>query len=255
MNKRIFVQKKPAYDRESQNLKNLLNRDFKLAIKNLKTYVIYDLYNITKDLYEKAKERVFSEVMIDQVFEDIDLNGKTYIAYETLPAQYDQRSDSAMQALKLIDDKADVLVRAGKLVVIDGEVSDGKLGEIKKYLINPIESSEKDLSKMDFSIDSQMKPLRDLTGFRDYGKNELEGLIKDLSLAFDLEDLEFIQDHYKKEGRDPSETEIYVLDVFWSDHCRHTTFETSLDEVKINSKLFQDEMQAAFDYYLSLIHI
>lgn len=252
MNKRIFVQKKPAYDRESENLKNLLNRDFKLAIKNLKTYVIYDLYNITEDLYEKAKERVFSEVMIDQVFEDIDLNGKTYIAYETLPAQYDQRSDSAMQALKLIDDKADVLVRAGKLVVIDGKVSEEKLGEIKKYLINPIESSEKDLSKMDFSIDSQMKPLRDLTGFRDYGKNELEGLIKDLSLALDLEDLEFIQDHYKKEGRDPSETEIYVLDVFWSDHCRHTTFETSLDEVKINSKLFQDEMQAAFDYYLSL---
>ena len=119
MNKRIFVQKKPAYDRESENLKNLLNRDFKLAIKNLKTYVIYDLYNITEDLYEKAKERVFSEVMIDQVFENIDLEGKTYIAYETLPAQYDQRSDSAMQALKLIDDKADVLVRAGKLVVID----------------------------------------------------------------------------------------------------------------------------------------
>ncbi|WP_296129509.1 phosphoribosylformylglycinamidine synthase [uncultured Anaerococcus sp.] len=252
LNKRIFVQKKPAYDRESENLKNLLNRDFKLAIKNLKTYVIYDLYNITEDLYEKAKERVFSEVMIDQVFENIDLNGKTYIAYETLPAQYDQRSDSAMQALKLIDDKADVLVRAGKLVVIDGEVSDEKLGQIKKYLINPIESSEKDLAKMDFKIDSQMKPLRDLTGFRDYGKNELEGLIKDLSLALDLEDLEFIQSHYKKEGRDPSETEIYVLDVFWSDHCRHTTFETSLDEVKINSKLFQDEMQAAFDYYLSL---
>ena len=252
LNKRIFVQKRPAYDRESENLKNLFNRDFDLDLKDLKTYVIYDLYNISEDLYQKAKERVFSEIMTDQAFEDLDLSGKTYIAYETLPAQYDQRSDSAMQALKLIDDKADVLVRAGKLVVLDGDVSEEKLKEIKKYLINPIESSEKDLGKMDFAIDSQMKPLKDLRGFRNYGKEELEKLIKDLSLALDLEDLEFIQDHYKKEERDPSETEIYVLDVFWSDHCRHTTFETSLDEVKISSKLFQKEMQDAFDYYLKL---
>lgn len=181
LNKRIFVQKRPAYDRESENLKNLFNRDFDLDLKDLKTYVIYDLYNISDDLYKKSKTRVFSEIMTDQVFEELDLSGRTYIAYETLPAQYDQRSDSAMQALKLIDDKADVLVRAGKLVVLDGEVSEEKLKEIKKYLINPIESSEKDLSKMDFAIDSQMKPLKDLRGFRNYGKEELEGLIKDLS--------------------------------------------------------------------------
>ena len=252
MNRRIFVKKRPAYDRESENLKNLFNRDFDLDLKKVETYVIYDLYNIREDLYKRAKESVFSEIMTDEVFENLDLSKKTYIAYETLPAQYDQRSDSAMQALKLIDNKADVLVRAGKLVVLDGEISAQKLGEIKKYLINPIEASEKDLSKMDFSIDSKMKPLRDLTGFRDYGKEELEGLIKDLSLALDLEDLEFIKDHYIKENRDPSETEIYVLDVFWSDHCRHTTFETSLDEVKINSKLFQKEMQEAFDYYINL---
>ena len=110
MNKRIFVQKRPSFDRESENLKTLFNRDFNLNLKNVDTYVIYDLYNITENLYEKAKTRVFSEVMTDEVYEDIDLSEKTYIAYETLPAQYDQRSDSAMKALKLIDDKIDCLL-------------------------------------------------------------------------------------------------------------------------------------------------
>ena len=252
MNKRIFVKKRPGYDKESEVLKNLFNRDFGLSLESVDTYVIYDLYNMREDIYEKAKNRVFSEVMIDEVFEEIDLSGKTYVAYETLPAQFDQRADSATKAIKLIDEDSDALVRCGKLVVLDGEVSEDKLKEIKKYLINPIESSEKDLDKMDFSIDSEMKELKDLAGFRNYTKEELEGLIKDLSLALDLEDLEFIQNHYKKEDRDPTETEIYVLDVFWSDHCRHTTFETSLDEVKINSELFQNEMQDAFDYYLKL---
>ena len=252
MNKRIFVKKRDSYDKESEKLKDLFNRDFGLTLERVHTYVIYDLYNIGDDLYEKAKNRVFSEVMIDEIFEEIDLSNKTYIAYETLPAQFDQRSDSAMKALKLIDETSDVLVGSGKLVVLEGEVSEEKLEDLKSYLINPIESSEKDLSKMDFSIDSKMKPLKDLTGFRNYGKEELEELIKDLSLALDLEDLEFIQDHFRKEDRDPTETEIYVLDVFWSDHCRHTTFETSLDEVKIDSKLFQEEMQDAFDYYLKL---
>lgn len=252
MNKRIFVKKRAGYDKESEKLKNLFNRDFDLALENVDTYVIYDLYDISEDLFETARDRVFAEVMTDEVFEHIDLEGKTYIAYETLPAQFDQRADSAMKALRLIDENSKTLVRTGRLVVLDGEVRDQKLRKIKDYLINPIESMEKDLTRMDFSIDSNMKEVKDLTGFRGYGKKDLENLIKDLSLALDLEDLEFIKDYYKKEDRDPTETEIYVLDVFWSDHCRHTTFETSLDEVKIKSKLFQKEMQDAFDYYLDL---
>ncbi|WP_296111828.1 phosphoribosylformylglycinamidine synthase [uncultured Anaerococcus sp.] len=252
MNKRIFVKKRAGYDKESEKLKNLFNRDFDLALENVDTYVIYDLYDISEDLFETARDRVFAEVMTDEVFEHIDLEGKTYIAYETLPAQFDQRADSAMEALRLIDENSKTLVRTGKLVVLDGEVRDEKLRKIKDYLINPIQSMEKDLTRMDFSIDSNMKEVKDLRGFRDYGKKDLENLIEDLSLALDLEDLEFIKDYYKKEDRDPTETEIYVLDVFWSDHCRHTTFETSLDEVNIKSKLFEKEMQDAFDYYLDL---
>ena len=252
MNKRIFVKKRPCYDKDSENLRSLLNRDFALDLKNIDTYVIYDIYDISDDLFEKAKNRVFAEVMIDEVFDQVDLNGKSYIAYETLPAQYDQRSDSAMKALRLIDETSKAFVRSGRLVVLDGEVLPEKLGQIKKYLINPIESSEKDLSKMDFAIDSKVKPLRDLSGFRKYTKEDFENLIKDLSLALDVEDLEFIQKYFIKEERDPSETEIYVLDVFWSDHCRHTTFETSLDDIKIKSKLFEKELQDALDYYLKL---
>ena len=239
LNKRIFVRKRDGYDRESDNLREKLNRDFDLALKNLNIYVIYDIYDISDDLYEKAKDRVFSEVMIDEVFEEIDLKNKCYIAYETLPAQYDQRSDSAMQAIRLIDKNSKTFVRSGKLVVIDSDISLEKFSKVKKFLINPIESVEKDLSKMDFKIDSDKKELRDFSGFRTYTKEDFEKIIKDLSLALDVEDLEFIQKYFIKEDRDPTETEIYVLDVFWSDHCRHTTFETTLDDIKIKSNLFQ----------------
>ncbi len=252
LNKRIFVRKRDGYDRESDNLREKLNRDFDLALKNLNIYVIYDIYDISDDLYEKAKDRVFSEVMIDEVFEDIDLKNKCYIAYETLPAQYDQRSDSAMQAIRLIDKNSKTFVRSGKLVVIDSDINLEKFSKVKKFLINPIESVEKDLSKMDFKIDSDKKELRDFSGFRTYTKEDFEKIIKDLSLALDVEDLEFIQKYFIKEDRDPTETEIYVLDVFWSDHCRHTTFETTLDDIKIKSNLFQKELQDALDYYISL---
>lgn len=252
MNKRIFVKKRKIYDKESENLKNLLNREFKLNLSNVDIYLIYDIYNIEENLYEKAKKQIFSEIMIDEVFENVDLKKRNYICYETLKAQFDQRADSAIKLIKLIDQNSDVFVRTGKLVVLDNEISEEKLNEIKKYLINPIESSEKDLSKLEFTINSKPKPLRDLSGFRLFNKNKLENLIKDFSLALDVEDLEFIKDYFIKEDRDPTETEIYVLDTFWSDHCRHTTFETSLDDIKIKSKLFEKELQDALDYYVSL---
>ncbi|MDO4605262.1 MAG: AIR synthase-related protein, partial [Helcococcus sp.] len=252
MNKRIFVKKRDGYNKEAQNLKATINKEFNLDLSNLDDYVIYDIFDIDENLFELAKERIFSEVMVDEVFENIELNKNQYIAYETLPAQYDQRADSAMQALRLIDNKTNAFVRSGKIVVFDKKINEEKLKELKEFFINPIESHEKDLNILDFHIDSDVKPMKDLTGFAKYNEEQLLELKSELSLALEIDDLVFIQEYYKKEDREPTETEIYVLDVFWSDHCRHTTFETSLKEIKIESELYNKEMQEALDYYLEL---
>lgn len=252
VDKRIFVKKRKGYDKATVELEKNLNFEFGLNLKNTESYIIYDIYNIDEETYEKAKKSVFSEVMIDEVFEDLILEDGKYFAYETLPAQYDQRADSSMQCISLLDEDADVKVRCGNIIVFDRRLDESELKKVEKYLINPIESRVKDMSALSFSVDSEMKPLKDLTGFVNFSKEELLDLKNELSLAMGFEDLFFIQEHFKSIKRDPTETEIYVLDCYWSDHCRHTTFETVLDDVKIESNLFQKEMQSAFDVYLDV---
>ena len=251
-NKRIFVKKRNGYNKEELQLRDNLNLEFNLGLDSVELYVIYDVFNIDEETYELAKTSVFSEIVVDEVFEDIELNDGKYFAYEVLPAQYDQRADSAKESIRLLNSKSKATVRSGKLVLFNKELTDEQLELVESYLVNPIEARKKDLSILDFTLDFTPKPLKDLAGFLEFDKDALLGLKKEFSLAMNIEDLVFIQDYFKKEGRVPTETEIYVLDCYWSDHCRHTTFETVLDEVKIESELFQKEMQDAFDYYLNV---
>ena len=251
-NKRILVKKRNGYNKEELQLRDNLNLEFNLGLDSVELYVIYDVFNIDEETYELAKTSVFSEIVVDEVFEDIELNDGKYFAYEVLPAQYDQRADSAKECIRLLNSKSKATVRSGKLVLFNKKLTDEQLELVESYLVNPIEARKKDLSILDFTLDSTPKPLKDLAGFLEFDKDALLGLKKEFSLAMNIEDLVFIQDYFKKEGRVPTETEIYVLDCYWSDHCRHTTFETVLDEVKIESELFQKEMQDAFDYYLKV---
>ena len=251
-NKRIFVKKRNGYNKEELQLRDNLNLEFNLGLDSVELYVIYDVFNIDEETYELAKTSVFSEIVVDEVFEDIEINDGKYFAYEVLPAQYDQRADSAKESIRLLNSKSKATVRSGKLVLFNKELTDEQLELVESYLVNPIEARKKDLSILDFTLDSTPKPLKDLAGFLEFDKDALLGLKKEFSLAMNIEDLVFIQDYFRKEDRVPTETEIYVLDCYWSDHCRHTTFETVLDEVKIESELFQKEMQDAFDYYLNV---
>lgn len=251
-NKRIFVRKRKGYNQEELQLKNTLNLEYNLELTDVNVYVIYDIYNIDEETYRLAKNSVFSEVVVDEVFEDIDLEEGKYFAYEVLPAQYDQRADSATQCIKLLNVKSNAIVRSGKLVVFDKELNDNQMKLVEKYLVNPIEARTKNLDVLEFSLDSNPKPLKSLPSFLEYTSKELEALKMEFSLAMNIEDLKFIQDYFKTEKRVPTETEIYVLDCYWSDHCRHTTFETVLDEVNIESELFKKEMQDAFYYYLKV---
>ena len=252
MDKRIFVKKRDGYNKEALDLKNNLNIEYNLGIKDLELYIIYDIYNINEKTYELAKNSVFSEIMIDEVVEDIILQDGRYFAYETLPAQYDQRADSAVQCVSLLDNNSKITVRSGKLIIFDRVLNQDEMDKVKKYLVNPIESRVKDMNILSFSMSSEMKKMKDLKGFSSFSKDELIDLKNEMSLAMNIEDLIFIQDYFRNEGRIPTETEIYVLDCYWSDHCRHTTFETVLDDIKIESKLFQKEMQNAFDIYLNV---
>ena len=252
MDKRIFVRKREQYRQEEEKLVEELFRSLSIPVKSAAIYQIYDVYSIEEEVLKRAERSVFSEVMVNEVFEELPLQEGFYFAYETLPAQFDQRADSAMQCIRLLDAESKAFVRSGTLLVFDRVLNPSELEKISKYLVNPIESQEKDMSVLSFSPDAERKEMRDMSGFRRLSTEALATLKTKMNLSLLMEDLLFIQEFYREEERDPSETEIYVLDCYWSDHCRHTTFETVLDKISVESKHFQKEMEEALQEYLSL---
>lgn len=254
MNYRVFVKKKEAYKVESTSLYHELKQNLNLqGLKAVELYNVYDiLYGDDHDM-ELLKEKVLSEKVTDEVFDTIDLSGKTYIAYECLPGQYDQRADSAQQCLMLLNNKQDVVIKSGRIVILDGEVSDEELDAIRKYLINPVENREKDLNVLGYEEDVEIEPVPVLEGFIKLDDEGLEALRQEQGLAMTLADVKHIQKYFKEEEqRDLTLTELKVLDTYWSDHCRHTTFETILQNVKFNAGDLQDTIQKAYDLYLKL---
>ena len=252
MDKRIFVRKREQYRQEEEKLVEELFRSLSIPVKSAAIYQIYDVYSIEEEVLKRAEQSVFSEVMVNEVFEELPLQEGFYFAYETLPAQFDQRADSAMLCIRLLDAESKAFVRSGTLIVFDRALSPSELEKISKYLVNPIESREKDMSLLSFSPDAERKEMRDMSGFRELRKEELAALKTEMNLSLLMEDLLFIQGFFREEERDPSETELYVLDCYWSDHCRHTTFETELDKISVDSEHFQKEMEEALQEYLSL---
>ena len=212
-NKRIFIKKRQGYNKEELQLKNTLNLEYNLDLDNVQVYVIYDIYNIDEETYKLAKTSVFSEVVVDEVFESIDLEEGKYFAYEVLPAQYDQRADSATQCIKLLNAKSEATVRSGKLVIFDKKLNSDELKLVENYLVNPIEARVKDLSVLEFSLNSEPKPLKKLDGFLEYSHLQLEAVKKESKEDFLtktatkralIEELERIEEKYKRYGSDYS---------------------------------------------------
>lgn len=257
MNKRIFIQKKPQFDIHSKKvtkeLQNLVNGI------SCKVFVIYDLFHITEEQLNESLFQVFSDPVTDMVIDDLSkichsepVEGhptSNYFAIEPLPGQYDQRADSADQCLQLLGFR-EPEVKSGYLYVFEG-ISDSELEKVKKYLINPIESREKNLDELKISEKTDIKPVLTLEGFIDFNLNQLEEIHKDFGFSMGMDDLEFIQNYFQSIKRNPTETELKVLDTYWSDHCRHTTFETEITEVKFENQ-FKSALQKTFDYYLQL---
>lgn len=254
MNKRIFVKKKEAFQVEAVSLFHELKSNLNLnGLQGIALYNVYDIYHADENDINLLKTNVLSEIVTDEVFDEIDLTNKQYVAYECLPGQYDQRSDSAQQCLMLLNNKQDVVIKSGKIVVLTGSISEDELQAVKKYLINPVEMREKDLSSLCYEEDVDIEPVPILEGFCVMDDTALSALMDEQGLAMTLADLKHIQNYFKnEEKRDLTLTELKVLDTYWSDHCRHTTFETILKDIVIDADEMQTHIQKAYEQYLSL---
>lgn len=244
-NYRIYVEKDADFRIEAECLRRELNQNLSLNIKTLRLINVYDLFGFSKELLERCRYTVFGEVVTDTVFDECSLEGKKYIAVEYLPGQFDQRASSAVDCVKLIAPSADVRIRSSRLLIFDDAVADEVLSSIKHYYINAVESREKDLSVLSENEQAEVKPVPVLNGFTDMQRGEMDDYCKANGLAMNADDLSEVVTYFRNEHRNPTETELKILDTYWSDHCRHTTFTTEITEIKIDSSFMKEEFEAA----------
>lgn len=251
-NYRIFVEKYPEFQVEAASLKAELNENLQLDLQSLRLLNVYDLFGFTPELLEKSRYSVFGEIVTDKVSDECDLTGTRYIAVEYLPGQFDQRAASAVDCVHLIDPKADVRIKSSKLIILSGDTDDAAIAKIKHYYINAVESREKDLSKLTDAESAAVKPVPVLDGFTKMTDADLEPFCRKMGLAMNADDLREVVKYFTEEGRDPNETELRILDTYWSDHCRHTTFTTELEEIGVEESFMKEDIDGTLNLYLKM---
>ncbi|MBQ8746814.1 MAG: phosphoribosylformylglycinamidine synthase [Clostridia bacterium] len=247
---RIFVEKKPELAHEARALKEDIRSLLLIpSVTGVRVLNRYDVEGISPELFERSRGTVFSEPQLDIVTETLTANeGDTVFAVEFLPGQFNQRADSAAQCVQLLSQGDRPLVATAKVYVLTGDISDAELAAIKKHVINPVESREASLAEKATLAEEYPTPadVATLTGFTKLDRDGLSDFVKKYGLAMDVDDAAFCRDYFEKEGRAPSITEIRMIDTYWSDHCRHTTFLTTIDSVKFENPA----AAAAWDRYL-----
>ena len=256
MIKRLYVEKKKGCNVEAKHLFNDIKENLNiLGLENLRILNRYDIEGISQEDYQIAKNTIFSEPPVDNIYEEnFYVDDKEFVfATEYLPGQYDQRADSAMQCIQIISNSEKPDILAAKVFVLSGDLSKEDIEKIKAYCINPVDSREASLDKPE-SLKMKMdypKDIESFEGFIDKSKNEIIELRKELQTAMSDEDLLFCQDYFKNtEKRNPTVTEIRVIDTYWSDHCRHTTFQTKIEDVEIEDGYYKEVIKEAYDDYL-----
>lgn len=247
---RIFVEKKSEYTNEAKSLRYDIRHNLQIkSLDDVRVINRYDVENIDKDLFDYSINTVFSEPQVDTVSSDIDEDGSYIFGVEYLPGQFDQRADSASQCIQIISRKERPIVKAAKIYKLYGNLTEEEISQIKKHVINPVEAQEAKLEMPETLVAKYDIPteVETLTGFNKLDKAGLALFVKEYALAMDEDDIAFCQEYFKSEDRDPTITEIRMIDTYWSDHCRHTTFLTTIDSVKFEDKLLQD----AYDDYIS----
>ena len=259
MDKRIFVEKKADFRVKSRSLVKELQHNIQLkTLNDLRIVQVYDVFNLAEDLFARAEKHIFSEQVTDTVLDEAavkaDLEKYAVFAIESLPGQFDQRAASSQEALLLLGSSNDVTVNTAQFYLVNKDIDANELEAVKNYLLNPVDSRFKDITvgiaKQDFSESD--KTISSLDFFETYMAEDFAKYKAEQGLAMEVDDLLFIQDYFKSIGRVPTETELKVLDTYWSDHCRHTTFETELKNIDFSASKFEKQLQATYDKYIAM---
>lgn len=240
---RIYVEKKKELAHEAAGLLKDINGLLQIdSVKDVRILNRYDVDNIDEELFKYAVGTVFSEPQLDIATEDFEANGGLVFAVEFLPGQFDQRADSAAQCIQIISQGERPRVKTAKVYILEGNISEKEIAEIKKYVVNPVEARIASLEKPETLETKYDIPttVATLDGFINLDRCGLEKFVAEYGLAMDIDDITFCQNYFKGENRNPTITEIRMIDTYWSDHCRHTTFLTNIDDVKFEDELLQE---------------
>ena len=254
--RRIYVEKKAPFAVKAKELREEIGSYLQIAsVTGVREFIRYDVENISDAVFEKACLTVFSEPPVDILYrETIDIPENAHVfSVEYLPGQFDQRADSAVQCVKFLKEDEEPVIRTAVTYMILGDVSDEEMGRIKAYCINPVDSRETDMVKPETLVTVYEDPadIKIFDGFCDMPEADLKQLYDSLSLAMTFKDFLHIQNYFKsEEHRDPSMTEIRVLDTYWSDHCRHTTFSTELTDVEFGEGYYRVPLETTYQSYL-----
>ena len=247
---RVYVEKRPGLTAEADALLGDIRTLLRIeSLESLRLFNRYDVENITPELFDYSVKTILSEPQLDLVTDTLPEGGIVF-AVEYLPGQFDQRADSAAQCIQILSQGDRPLVRSARVYQLMGNLTAEDVAAIKKYLINPVESREASLEPFETLVMSYEIPesVATLEGFRDMDEEALKKMVADFGLAMDLDDLRFCRDYFRTEERDPTMTELKVIDTYWSDHCRHTTFLTTIDGVEFQSPI----LQQTYEEYLSI---
>ena len=252
--RRLYVEKKEKYAVTANSLGAEFKSYLGINVNKVRVLIRYDVENVSEETFERAIKTVFSEPPVDDVYlEEFDYEGRVF-SVEYLPGQFDQRADSAEQCIKLLNENEEPIIRSATTYVVEGDISDDEFDAIKSYCINPVDSRETGLQKPDTLVDNFEEPadVEVLEGFSSYSEDELNKLYSSLNLAMTFKDFKHIQNYFATdEHRDPTMTEIRVLDTYWSDHCRHTTFSTELKDITFEDGFYRKPIENTYNDYLN----
>ena len=252
--RRVYVEKKPEYAVAAKELQAEIKSYLGVkTVTGVRVLIRYDIENVSEETYQKSLGTVFSEPPVDDIYEEeFDAKGARVFSVEYLPGQFDQRADSAEQCVKLLREEEEPVIRTATTYVIEGAITEEELDAIKNHCINPVDSRETQMDKPDTLITEFEEPenVKIFDGFIDMAENDLKALYDSLGLAMTFKDFLHIQNYFKnEENRNPSMTEIRVLDTYWSDHCRHTTFSTELTDVTFEDGYYKKPIEETYQHY------
>ena len=254
--RRVYVEKKPAFAVQAKELKHEISSYLGIkSVTAVRVLIRYDVENISDEVFDKACKTVFAEPPVDDLYlEKFESAEDSHIfSVEFLPGQFDQRADSAVQCVQFLDENAQPIIRSATTYVIEGTITDEEFDAIKHHCINPVDSRETGLQKPETLVTVFPEPedVKIFDGFKEMPEAELKELYDSLNLAMTFKDFLHIQNYFKKEeNRDPSMTEIRVLDTYWSDHCRHTTFQTELKNVSFDDGYYNKPITDTYKEYV-----